>query len=162
MTFTPTCDPLAHLESELELREQISVMPREPELWWRGWETAGPQPIWSVAFAMDLLGCIDAASGFPWVAISDARSRRWMQACGSPAGLMVELGGVEADSNVMGIVGRPGGGRGYVNLSSKTDHVELREHQILLIPDAQAAFRAWVLSGAYPDPDAYEIEFVTY
>lgn len=160
--ITPTADPLTYLEADLDadLHEQLSAAPREPELWWQGWETLGRLPVWSVAFALDLLGCIDAPNGFPFVVIGDARSRRWMQACGSPAGLMVELGGVEADGNVMGIVGRPGGGRGYVNLTNRTHPVELREHQILLVADARAAFSAWILSGVYPG--GYEIEFVTY
>ncbi|WP_104133061.1 hypothetical protein [Cryobacterium sp. M91] len=160
MTLTPTYDPLLHLEFELELHEQISVMPCEPELWWEGWETQPRLPVFSVAFAMDLFACIDEPSGFPFVIIGDARSARWMQAWGSAAGLLVELGGMEAGSNVIGVVGRVGGGRGYVSLTGTEHDVELREHQVLLVADAQAAFSAWILGGVFPE--GYEVEFVTY
>ena len=135
-------------------------MPREPELWWEGWETRARLPVWSVAYAMDLFACIDEPSGFPFVIIGNARSARWMQAWGSADGLLVELGGVDADSNTMGVVGRPGGGRGYVSLIGTEHNVELREHQVLSVPDAQAAFSAWILGGVFPD--GYEVEFVTY
>ncbi|WP_280676150.1 hypothetical protein [Cryobacterium sp. CG_9.6] len=162
MTLTPTYDPLLHLEAEfdLELHEQVSVTPREPELWWEGWETQPRLPVWSVAFAMDLFACIDEPSGFPFVVIGDARGPRWMQAWGSAAGLMVELGGAAADSNAMGVMGRPGGGRSYVSLIGTEHNVELREHQVLLVADAQAIFSAYILGGVFPE--GYELEFVTY
>jgi hypothetical protein len=144
-----------------ELVTVLDEMP-EQELWWEAEHTNNRMPCWSVAFALDLLGCVDAAADFPFAVLGHVESNRWMQVfAASGIGYSVELSALDGnDTNTMAILGRPGGGGKQVQIVGGHSSVTVRASQVLTLEDARIAFSSWILEGVYPAP--YDAEYRTY
>ncbi|MDH6236272.1 hypothetical protein [Cryobacterium sp. CG_9.6] len=143
MTLSPTIDSLALLDSDYDPRlvELLDEMPLGPVLWWEADHTVARQAAWSVGFLHDLIAVVDAATGFPYAVIGDARSGRWMQVFGTTeSGFVVEIAmsGVEK----MGVMGRVGGRATPTKVHGCDTHVECKLHQVLQRDAAHAALES--------------------
>ena len=164
MTLSPTADPLALLDLafDQDLAELLDAMPeeREAELWWLAEHSIGPATAWSVGFLHDLIGVVDAGSGFPFAVIGDRHSGRWMQLFGTPAlGYLVELSA--DDSDTMWVLGEPGGDATPATIQGSESYVDCKRNQILGVEAAHAALEGWVLRGTIT-PEGYAAEIRAY
>lgn len=153
---------IAHLDDfDPELVSVFDQLPAETDIWWEAEHTNDRIPCWSTAFALDLLGCVDATAGLKYAVLGHVASNRWMMVfAASGIGCSVELSAPDADdTTTMGILGRPGGGGEQVQIVGGPSPVTVRACQVLTLEDAKAAFSSWILGGVYPN--GYDAEYRT-